>query len=251
MFISRPEPEKSKFGSEMLPQWKQFVVFGAGWIGFQVLAATIQIFLGFLLVPILNKEAEDILTLGNVSMLVNSISYLALLIFLLILINTDIVKLVKSFGQYQSLIAGIICLLAIFGFNILYGSFLNLVGPKVSDNANQTGLNSMTRQYPFTCLIIFGFIGPICEEITYRVGLFSSMKRRSTWLAYLVTILVFALIHFNFSTDPATLLNEVLNLPYYLFAAAAFSFTYDKFGFAASTSAHILNNIFSLLVILF
>ncbi|MBP5694703.1 MAG: CPBP family intramembrane metalloprotease, partial [Bacilli bacterium] len=103
--------------------------------------------------------------------------------------------------------------------------------------------------YPITCLFIFGLIGPICEEITYRVGLFSLLKRKNRALAYLVTIAVFALIHFNFSNDPATLLNEIINLPYYMFAAFAFSFAFDKFGFAASATAHISNNLISLFLV--
>ena len=136
-----------------------------------------------------------------------------------------------------------------FAFNALYSTFLQLIKVTSSDNANEASLQSLQDIYPLTCLIIFGIIGPICEEMTYRVGLFSLFKRKNKVVAYVVTIAVFALIHFNFSLDPDTLVNELLNLPYYMFAAAAFSFTYDKFGFAGSVTAHISNNLLSLFLV--
>lgn len=239
----RAEPEPSKYGNRMIPAIKQLVVFIVGWIGFQALAFTVQLIMGVFATA---QGSSVDLTTNASSIIVNSASYLALLIAIVAIINFDIPKLFKSFKQWQSYVAGLACLIAIFAFDYLWGFILELLPISSGDNINESSLQTLTSAYPIASLIIFGVIGPVCEEFTYRVGLFSFFKRINKWVAYVVTIIIFAFIHFNFSTDASTLLNEVLNLPFYMFAAFAFSFTYDKFGLAGSLSAHIVNNVMSL-----
>ena len=241
----RSEPEPSKYGNRMIPAIKQLVVFTVGWIGFQALAFTIQLIMGAFATA-QGQDVEQFLSTNSASIIVNSASYLALLISIIGIINFDITKLFKSFKQWQSYLAGLVCLLAIFAFDYLWGFILELLPISSGDNINDSSLQTMMGAYPIASLIIFGIIGPVCEEFTYRVGLFSFFKRINKWVAYVVTVIIFAFIHFNFSTDASTLLNEVLNLPFYMFAAFAFSFTYDKFGLAGSLSAHIVNNLMSL-----
>lgn len=239
----RAEPEPSKYGNRMIPAIKQLVVFIVGWIGFQAFAFTVQLIMSTF--ATVQGSSVD-LTSDASSIIVNSASYLALLIAIVAIINFDIPKLFKSFKQWQSYVAGLVCLIAIFAFDYLWGFILELLPISSGDNINESSLQTLTSAYPIASLIIFGVIGPVCEEFTYRVGLFSFFKRINKWVAYVVTIIIFAFIHFNFSTDASTLLNEVLNLPFYMFAAFAFSFTYDKFGLAGSLSAHIVNNVMSL-----
>ena len=244
----RPEPEPSKYGNRMIPAVKQLVVFLVGWIGFQIFAATIQIALG-VIGTYQGADIEEYISTLQASMIVNAAAYLGLLIAIVAIINFDIVKLFKSFKNWQSYLAGLGCLAAIFAFDYLWGTVLELLPINTGDNINESSLQRMQDVYPIASFIIFGLVGPICEEFTYRVGLFSFFKRINKWVAYVVTIVVFAFIHFNFSLNPTVLLNEVLNLPFYMFAAFAFSFTYDKFGLAGSLSAHITNNIISLSLI--
>ena len=239
------EPAPSKFGNKMIPAVKQFIIFLVGWVGFRVFAASVEVAIT-VFASLEGLDGTALLNTPNMAMIVNSACYIALLIAVILITNFDIVKLLKSFKQYQSYIAGIICLLSMFAFNILYGLFLTAVGLKTSNNANESSIENITKLYGFASIVIFGIIGPICEEFTYRVGLFSLLQRKSKWLAYLLTIVIFASIHFNISFNPTELLNEVLNLPYYMFAAFAFSFTYEKFGLAGSLTAHILNNLISL-----
>ena len=221
-----------------LALWKQLVLFLVGWIGFQILAYT--------LVVALSAMPNDSVYVK--SMLINSLSYLILAGALFGILNIDTVKLAKSFAGWKPYVAAIICVCSIFAFNALWSSIVSLVDMPVTDNVNQSSLESMEEVFPFASIMIFGIVGPICEELTYRVGLFSLCKRRSTELAYFVTIIVFAFIHFNVTTKPLSLLNEILNLPYYMFAAAAFSFVYHRYGFASSVSAHITNNLISLII---
>ena len=235
----------SRLGTQNLPLVKQVSLFFTGWVGFQILGTILRVIIVAIFSNV--KSAGDVSSLASI--LINSLAYIFLLIALISIINIDIFKLLESFKQYQSYIAAVICVVAIFAFNILYNILIKSLYIPIENNANEESLQSIEKVYPFVSVIVFGFIGPICEEITYRVGLFSSLRRKSRIMAYFITIIVFAFIHFNWSTDTRVLLNEVLNLPFYMFAAAAFSFVYDKYGFAASTTAHILNNLISILLV--
>lgn len=235
----------TRLGTQNLPLIKQVSLFFTGWIGFQIIAAIIKVIIFAIFKNV--ESSTDISSL--VSILINSLTYIFLLIGLISIINVDIFKLLKSFKQYQSYIAAVLCVVSIFAFNILYNILVKSLYIPIGNNANEESLESIEKVYPFVSMVIFGFVGPICEEITYRVGLFSSLRRKSRIMAYFITIIVFAFIHFNWSTETPVLLNEVLNLPFYMFAAAAFSFVYDKYGFAASTTAHILNNVISILLV--
>ena len=244
----RDEPKPSQYGNRMLPSMKQLIIFLVGWVGFQVFAGTIQVFMSFY-ANYQGLDPNEFLSTLNVAMIVNAAAYLALLIAIVLIANFDILKVITSFKNWQSYVAGLVCLAAIFLFNYLYSLVLSILPIQTSDNANEASLQSLSDLFPVTSILIFAIIGPICEEFTYRVGLFSFFRRINKWLGYLVTILIFAFIHFNFSTNPTTLLNEVLNLPFYMFAAFAFSFTYEKFGLAGSLTAHIANNVISLSLI--
>lgn len=235
---------------EQFPVKKQILLFGLGWLGFQVVASIIQIIV-FISFSSVNSgiTAKEVFSRLDVSMLVNSLSYIFLLAGMLFLSNVDLKKLLPSFKRYQSIIAGIVCFLVIMAFAFAYNFFLDLIKVNISDNVNETGIKDITEVYPVLCVFIFGIIGPICEELTYRVGLFSAIKRKSTVYAYVVTIIVFTLIHFNLDMD--NIVNELLNIPFYAFAAFALSYTYDKYGFAGSVTAHLLNNLFSLVLIRF
>lgn len=245
------EPEKQNFRGEkfeipMFDKWKQLALFLVGWMGFQFIALFVEI----IAVSVL-RDADAFQT-PLVSMTINCCSYGALLLVLFCIIQlSDGLKLLTSFKNYKAYIAGILCLAAIILFNKVYSIAISFVRLPISNNVNEASIQSLTDLYKVPSIIFFGVIGPICEELTYRVGLFSLCKRKSKALAYIVTMIVFSLIHFNFTSNPIGLLNEVLNLPYYCFAALAFSFTYDYFGFAGSVTAHIINNQLSLAFILF
>ena len=243
------EEKGYRLSTEAFPLKKQILFFSLGWLGFQIAATFIQIAIGALYAFMNSVSLQEALSQYSVSMLINSTAYIALLVTLLLIANKDLLKIIKSFGQWQSYLAGVICFASIFAFNIIYGNIINLLKTPVTDNANQASLEVIDAAFPVISMVIFGFVGPICEEITYRVGLFSLLKRKNRVVAYLVTIVVFALIHFNLSTNIDKLINELLNLPYYMFAAFAFSFTYDRFGFAGSVTGHIINNVFSLAMI--
>lgn len=225
---------------------KQIILFFVGFVGFQAIGLLLSFIYG-LYGAFLYESNSELLQLymnsPGVNIAINSICYSVVFLILVIIINKDFITILKSFKNIKPLVAGIIGFITILAFNIIYSNLLALLGVEIHDNDNESTLNSVINVYPFISLFIFGIIGPICEEITYRVGLFSIVKRYNTIVAYIVMCTVFTLIHFNFAADNMS--NELLNIPFYLSAAFIFAFLYDKYGFSSSTYAHVINNLWS------
>lgn len=118
----------------------------------------------------------------------------------------------------------------------------------VADNANQEHAISFVKNYPLLAFFVMGFFGPICEELTYRVGLYSFLRRINKYLAIAVSSILFALIHFDFTA--ADIVNELWALPSYLVCGAILALSYEMRGPACSMTAHILYNIFAVLQIM-
>ena len=239
-----PDPviEKEKMAA-VYPWWKQILFFVTGWLFFNIVAYPIAFLLG---------------ALGYGSgAFINYTVYLVTFTAMIFVIWNDFHPLFKSFKSWKPYvfgIAGYILLLILEnGWGIISTIIFSLLNIAKSTNANEAAVQQVVQTYPFMSLIIFGIIGPICEELTYRVGLFSLTRRVNIVLAYFVSIGVFALIHFdqksviNIILDPSQdnlvdLIVELLNLPAYLMAGAVFTFLYHKWGFAASLTAHVTNN---------
>ena len=116
------------------------------------------------------------------------------------------------------------------------------------DNVNQTVAIEISTGYPILAFFVLGFLGPICEELTYRVGLYSFLRRINKYLAFAVTIVIFALIHFEFMADD--IVNELWSLPSYIISGFLLTLAYEHRGPACSMTAHITYNIFAFILIL-
>ena len=234
-----------------LPWFKQLILLLVGSLGFQILSFIIQIIVLFI---VRIDSSTPIETRIMVTGIINFVAYFILILALLGTVSNDMPKLFKSFANWIPYVAGLVGLIAIFGFNFIYNLFLTVLNIGISDNTNESGITQIIGMFPVLSFVVFGVLGPVCEELTYRVGLFSLLRRVNKWLPYLVVILVFALIHFDFEAlfsfqDPdwlAKLTNELLNLPLYAFAGFTFSFLYDRFGLASSITAYTLNNLLSI-----
>ena len=227
----------------MYPWWKQLLFFATGWLFFNIIAYPI---------------AYGLYALGyGSSAFINYTVYIVTFTAMILVIWNDYHPLFKSFKSWKPYvfgIAGYILLLILeMGWGVVSQLFYWLLQVESSSNANETGVQAVVQSYPFMSLIVFGIIGPIVEELTYRVGLFSFTRRVNIVLAYIVTILVFALIHFDHDAvfkyfgdrsyeNYCKLIIELLNLPSYIMAGTIFTILYHKWGFAASLTAHVTNN---------
>ena len=247
------------------PGWKNIALFLIGWIGLQIVATIIQTIIlfssniptgeiaNFVFGDTVTKAIYDVLSKSWVDITVNSIAYLIIAVAMSLILNKDWKTLLESFKKGSPFVAGIIGYFLIIVFNNVYN---NLIGPfyQISDNINEETLDSIIVIYPVISLIVFGLIGPLCEELTYRVGLYGLIKRKNKVLGYILTIIIFGFIHFSFQTilvfmntgNSSLLINELLNMPTYMFAAAVFIYLYDNYGLAGSLSAHVINNLISI-----
>ena len=247
-YCGSPNPSYKPKEEKMMSYKRQLLLFGVGFIGFQVIGTLIELI--FLLIGRAqfgsdNAAISSYVQSAPVSMFVNSIAYCLVFCILLFIAKPSISNIFKSFKNKKAYLGALLAFVIIYSFTIFYSIFIQLVGPKVTDNNNQEALTSIVKVYPLISLVVFGIIGPICEELTYRVGFFDFFKRKNKIVAYIATIVIFTLIHFDFAAS--NIVNELLNIPYYAAAAFAFTFVYDKFGFAASVTAHIANNLFSII----
>lgn len=251
-YCGTPNPDYLPVRNEQsLDFRRQILSFLVGFLGFNVLGKLIQMIFILKGRSMFGNDTTAILNFLDsipVSMFVNTISYCGIFCALLFLAKPNLKHLLSSFKDKKAYIGVLIALVTIRAFNILYSIILVLFGvnPEVNINNNQTTLNSVVIMYPVISLFVFGIIGPVCEELTYRVGLFGALKRRNRIIAYVLTIIVFTFIHFDFAASNMAV--ELLNIPFYVAAAFAFTFVFDHYGFAAGLVAHVINNIFSIVL---
>ena len=223
-----------------LPYLKQVLLFAIGYLGLDLIALLVQLFLGSFF------EEPD----ATYFTILNTVRYTGIFAVMIIIITPYMKKFLVTFKKLIPYLIGILGAMGLIGFAIIYGNIINLIYPTETSD-NQQIANEMISAYPILCLLVLGIVGPIVEEITYRVGVFTFFLRINKWAAYLVTAVIFAFIHFNFFAGTAEgYINELLNLPSYLFAGLFLCFLYHKFGLASSVTAHILNNLYSVVMMI-
>jgi membrane protease YdiL (CAAX protease family) len=235
---------------------KEASVFLVGLIGLNIFVAIIELILIAYKRPLLIEQGlsgaelttalNTYINSGEGMAIIFFPSYALLFVTLCLILWNDLGRVFKRFANpytYLGIPLGFIMMAITIGY-----SYLVSMVPGYGDNQNQSNVNTVVQYSPYLSLLIFGFIGPFCEEITYRLGLFNFFKRFNTVIAYIVTAIVFGLIHFDFSN--ALSATEWLNLPIYMLMGAFLAFCYDKFGFGASYLAHATNNIFSVVSVM-
>ncbi|MDY0100605.1 MAG: CPBP family intramembrane glutamic endopeptidase [Bacilli bacterium] len=225
--------------------WKQLATFLIGWLGLYGISIILSLIF-YAYASSIYSDSESVrqfLNLAKVNVLFNFINYVILFVGIAFLLFKDIVKVLFSFKKLRALQKGLIYGSILIIATIAYGLIITKLGIKIEDNVNEEAVVGLMTSEPILAFFTFVLLGPIVEELTYRLGLFSLLGRYKKWLAYLVTVLLFGLIHASFFSDNANLINELINLPSYLIAGFILTYAYDKEGFAASTYAHIFNNL--------
>ena len=177
-----------------------------------------------------------------------SLTYLIILIGLLAIVLTTRRK--HFFSKYQrslDYIYGIGYAFTLFFVTSIVGNFVSIFY-KMSDNINQSAADAFANNYPILAFFVMAIIGPICEELTYRVGLYSFLRRINKYLAIIISSIVFALIHFSFKQE--TIVNELWSLPTYIVSGVILALAYEHKGPACSMTAHILYNTLAFIVLL-
>ena len=236
--------------------FKQIAFFLIGFVFFQLLGIIIAFILQFAGVSMYGlktpEEIKEFLTRVDIQFWMNMIMYiLTFSVLALIAWKKGWKEIIRSFKKPSAIgiaFLGLFAMLAInFVYNLIVTIILKGIGIKPDVNANETSLRSMAEVNLPLFIIVIGFLGPFVEEMAYRVGMFSFLARIKRWIAYVVSGLVFGLIHFswNFSSSTDVIL-ELVNLPPYIGAGLIMAFVYEKGGFAASYMMHSMNNVYSI-----
>ena len=219
--------------------------------------------------------------------MVISITYLLMFLGLsLIIIFTRRDYFFKKYKRAIDYIYGLGYAITIVLVSMIVASIINLFQP-VTENANQEAAVAVTQNYPILAFFVLGIIGPICEELTYRVGLYSFLRRFNKYFAIAFSSIVFALIHFDLTVSiPLTIIllaflfldlpksaivtvivlaivgfnihavfneasiTELIAFPSYLVSGVILTLAYEHRGPACSMTAHIAYNIFALVLML-
>ncbi len=234
-FLEKPEK----------PLWLHVALFVLGWIGFQAIGVLIYSSISARLINTFGLApgvAELAITTPSTGLYVTLMAYIAVFIVLVSLTNRYHLDFVKQLKRRQTYI-GIAIGVLLVGVTIALAMIINSIRP-MGDNANESSLNAMGKQNLFVMSIITVVLAPVCEELTYRVGLFSGIAKKNRPLAYVITAIVFGLIHFDFdSFFNDNFVNEILNLPIYVTSGLIMCYAYDKYGFAGSLLVHMTNNL--------
>ena len=225
---------------------KQILIFLMGWGIIKVVATMIQLIIKEVGKTIYTSDSalSEFMSSDKVNIIINAGAYLIIFVGILAILWNDVLPFVRSFKKIRPLIYGIGYGFLVLVITTIYSYLIKVTGISFGDNQNEATVSNIMVSYPFLAFVIFVVIGPLVEEFTYRVGLFSFLYRINKYLAYAVAGAVFGLIHmsFNFS-DTNAFLNELLNLPSYIFAGLAFCYAYQKEGYACSAYAHVINNL--------
>ena len=217
--------------------WKRGVAFLIGSAGLIIVSFIVGLFAVSFTKDL--DTANAITTFGTYGTL-----FVAFIIFFL----PEFKTLFKQFLDIELIARGLLMGLLVMLIPSLYFCFVNLSDGYTVNN-NETTIRTIVNLFPACTLLFAGVLGPVCEEFTYRVGLYGLLKKKNKILAYIITSLVFAFIHFDFTSfvSPSALAIELVNLPAYLLSGIILTYTFDRYGFAAGCIAHMLNNIVSLL----
>ena len=94
-------------------------------------------------------------------------------------------------GAVKTLLAGLV---ALYGLNELaYRLIHTAVGSRT--NLNDITISARIEGAPHATLLIVVFLAPFVEEVLFRGLVFGNLKDRSRTVAYLVSCLLFALLH--------------------------------------------------------
>lgn len=247
--ILKGQKDNEKFS--LFPVSTHVLCFLIGWFGLSVVATIISIIIIFYYNSTGVDITEGLPILGRV--LSNFLSYAAtafILILVIIIPNKDNIKsfFKHHFQNKNALIDGVgygfLLLLASSAVTAIISIFRSEAG---SVNANEREIRIMISNYPVLLAFMTTILAPICEEITYRLGLFNIFRRKNRIVAYVVSSLFFAFIHFTIPEQDESfkqnLINELWNIFSYITSGIILCRAYEKHqSIATSMIAHAINN---------
>lgn len=127
--------------------------------------------------------------------------------------------------------------------------FLRFVSEDASTNINQDVIDALLKQNPLPLILSACLIVPVTEECLVRGMIFAPLCRKSPLLAYVVSALVFSVMHMIASIGEMTWLDAVENLLTYVPSSIALGWVYQYSGtIIAPIALHCLTNLIAFLL---
>ena len=206
-------------------------------------------FVGMLMIELFVGAFKDLFPSDRAlrSILGNTIVYGVMFIGLLAiaLFSGRRKQFINKFGNGIDYIYGLGYALTIIMCSSILGVILSFFY-KLDNNVNQQTIDTVVKSYPLLSIPVLCIVGPLCEELTYRVGLYSFLRRFNKYFALVVTSIVFAFIHFEFGAED--IMVEFRSLPIYILSGLILSLAYEHRGPACSMIAHIAYNSLALAI---
>ena len=188
------------------------------------------------------------------SSIVTLIAYVLTFAIMCCVIASDYVPFLnqfkKSIKNYKLLLLSLGGGAFIIAFSIGYSAILRACWADYRSSYNESQIETLVKAWPAITFFAICIFGPIVEELAYRSGLFSILRKRNRVLAYVVAAIIFAAMHsVNGLLSKSNPLVELANFPLYLIPAFTLCALYEYGGLTSSVYAHVLNNLVSFIVI--
>ncbi|AWV34635.1 type II CAAX endopeptidase family protein [Paenibacillus sp. FSL H7-0716] len=140
-----------------------------------------------------------------------------------------------------------LCLIIIIG-SMLIPTLISIFHP-IAKSVNEVNLRTMLSSYPFIFTVNVVWIGPLIEELVYRVTIYSTIRRKSRLLAYLISSFLFGFQHVYRAVVFQGNYNEIWNIFSYMTAGLIFAYLYEKRkNILVPIGAHMFSNGLSVLL---
>ena len=248
---------------------KHIGIFLLGFAGLQVVSILVSIVVAFFMTKA-NYDLEaalDAFTKFNTGNAYNAelldvylqyaiymqvISYIVITICCLAsLLKKDFLNIFKDFKNKNSWIYGLVFGALLVAGSSFIGLIINFIRGETEVNANESMIRLLSDKYYIPMFIVTVFCAPIVEEITYRLCVFGFLNKKNKWLALIFSALIFAFLHFDFAAKGEDMINELWNLPVYIYSGVILALAYSREGrLSDSIVAHALNNGLSMILML-
>ena len=207
-----------------------------------------------LIVSLIVKEVNpDLLNVSDFSLGLNLGVYIVgFIVFGWILWNYKKI-IFKDFCKIRNIVVGLIVGVLLIGLSQLVSFLIYDIGG-LPTNSNQIVVENTVKNSAVLSIFVIVLLGPIFEELVFRVGLMGlGMKFSEKYgkvFAYIISILIFIIIHLNFIGENINFTAEFAAIPSYFIGAGLLCLAYDMGGLSSSIIAHIMNNLLGYILVM-
>lgn len=243
--------------------YRALIIFILGWIGLSIIySIVVDVGKSFgYVIDYVNDPTNSYIINSNYQLIAYGILFVTLIIAVLApAFKENFKKIIQGYNKIETYAKGLIFAVILLAWQIIYGLITTAIFGDISSNANQVSLTVLFKHNPVAIFLVAVFLAPICEEFTYRYALFGGIRslgannkynKLFTILAFVLTALIFGLIHFDFdafTTGGDALKIELINLPNYIGAGLILCYAYyHSESLITSILVHFINNLYSII----